>query len=377
MARAAIFTDPLKPQMPPAFSSALAGSGEQLTVDSGATYREALESAGLTDCCRVSRGIGGMLPRIVFTGQILPGLLEALRRDPPDYILLDAAALWAWVAAERLAIPAISYREGPAVSRRSFDAELRQRFYGDGVAEYTDAARRIDREYGSHTADLAAAVECRCDCNLVPISRQLQPDAGQFDASYRFVGPCPPEETTPDEFPWHELGPDPLIYLSLEAGDGGETLYRACAEAFGGLPLEVVVRRPGDRTVAENAPRNFRPAGTASPAKLLERTTLAIGGADARAVEASARAGVLQLLHPRDAGEWLLAGRVEQLGAGLRLNAADLEGRRLRQLAGRVIADPSYCRAAEALREALPPDRGAAEACAEILAFGRSVARRT
>ena len=62
---------------------------------------------------------------------------------------------------------------------------------------------------------------------------------------------------------------------------------------------------------------------------------------------------------------------MQQLGAGLRLSDADIEGGRLRELAGRVMADPSYRRAAAALRESVRETGGTAQASDEILAFAR------
>jgi MGT family glycosyltransferase len=215
--------------------------------------------------------------------------------------------------------------------------------------------------------------------NLVLLPRELQPEADRFDASYRFVGQCPGDRWEPDAFPWHELSPDPLIYLAFETVlDRRPEFFRACAEAFGGLPFEVVVsvgpdarQLPGER----GAPANFRLLPSVPLAKLLERTTLAISGGEAAIVEPCARNGVPQLLYAQHGEQFLLAGRVQQLGAGLRLDDGDLEGGRLRQLAGRVLAEPSYCRAAEALRQSIAQSGGASEACREILAFVSRVSR--
>jgi len=379
MARVVVFTDPGAPGIRPPLEifAELARRGEQLIIYAGATYRDAVEAAGAT--YRGYHGIGregparqadGMARRMDIAERVLPEVLEALRADLPDYLVLDAAAIWGRVAGEVLRLPTISYRRGPPVGRDLCDAKM--------APEHRESAGRLDRQYGSRTADLAACMECRCDLNLVLLSRVWLADAAELDGSYRFVGSCAADPTDAGESPWSELETDPLIYVSLETAlDGGEALLRACVEAFGGLPFAVVVRlgQGQERRAAGPAPRNFRLVASAPQAQLLERATLAITSGDARTVEECARAGVLQLLYPQDGEQRLMAARVEELGVGLRLQDSDLEGGRLRAVAGRVMADPRYCRAAEALRDVVRAG-GAAQACDQILAFaGRTGTR--
>jgi hypothetical protein len=56
----------------------LARRGDELSVWSSAGHREASEG---------------------WHGELLPEVLESLRADPPDYLILDAAASWGRVAA--------------------------------------------------------------------------------------------------------------------------------------------------------------------------------------------------------------------------------------------------------------------------------------
>ena len=250
----------------------------------------------------------------------LPEVLDALRADRPDYLLLDASARRAAEAARELHIPAASYRSTCVAEREP--------------------------------------LEC-CDLNLVFLAAPLQPNADRFDASWRFVG-CLSGEDDGDADAWRHLGPHPVVSISTEgSGSDRDEFLRACTEAFAGLTFELVI-------CDGHAPK-------AIPA-LLERTTLSISTAESATVEESVRAGVPQLLYPRSREQVHLAGQVEQLGAGLRLRAADLTGERIRYLAGRVMADPSYCRAAEGLRASFPPRRTAADICAELLKMLRRIA---
>jgi MGT family glycosyltransferase len=399
MARAIVFTypDPSHVLSSLPVFAAMARRGEDVTVYSAATYRDAIESSGASYRCysatmsASSTGpFGGMRRRLEFAEQVLPELIETLRARRPDYLVLDAAANWGSVAAGVLRLPAVSYRLTFALHRDMFDAaEMVRRFYSQAAREfvlqgmfdlagYYEIAQRVDRQYGSRTGDVAASLECRCDLNLVLLPRALQIEPERFDQSYRFVGHCFGESLEPDDFPWDELGSGPLIYISLgTVFNNRPEFFRACMEAFGGLPLKVVmsVGRRVDLAALGPAPGNFLVAAFVPVPimKLLERAALAIMHAGGNSVQECAWAGVPQLLYPQAGDQFILADRVQQLGAGLRLRDADIEGGRLRELAGRVMADPSYRRAAAELRESVRKCGGTAQACDEILAFAARI----
>ena len=395
MARAVVFTYPDPSHVSsslPVFAE-LARRGEDVTVYSTATYRDAIESSGATYRCysgtmsASSTGpFGGMCRRMAFAEQVLPELIETLRADRPDYVVLDAAANWGSVAADVLRLPAVSYRLTFALHRDMLDAaEMVRRFYAQAPQEfvlqgmfdlvgYYEAAQRVDRQYGSRTGDVSSSLECRCDLNLVLIARALQIEPERFDQSYRFVGRCLGESPEPDNFPWDELGADPLVYISLgTVFNNRPEFFRACMEAFGGQALRVVMSagRRVDLAALGPAPANFLLAAYVPVpiAKLLARSALAITHAGAGTLEECARAGVPQLMYPQAGDQFILADRVQQLGAGLRLSDGDIEGGCLRELAARVMADPSYRRAATALSESVRETGGTTQACDEILAF--------
>jgi len=395
MTRAAVFTYPDPSHVLsslPVFAE-LARRGEDVTVYSIIAYRDAIEASGATyrsysaAMGASSTGVfGGMRRRIEFAEQALPGLIETLRADRPDYVILDAAANWGSVAATVLRLPAISYRLTLALHRdMAGAAEMVRRFYTHASQEfvlqgmfdmigYYEAAQRLDRQYGSNTGDVGASLECRCDLNLVLISRALQIEAERFDSSYRFVGQCLGQNPEPDEFPWDELGADPLIYISLGTlFNNRAEFFRACMDAFGGLPLRVVmsVGRRVDLAALGRPPANFHVAAyvPAPIVKLLQRATLAITHAGGNTVAECARAGVPQLMYPQAGDQFVWAEHLQQLGAGLRLTDADINASRLRELAGRMMDEPSYRRAAAELSESVRKSGGTAQACDEILAF--------
>jgi len=377
MARAVVFTNPVAPSAAPphAIFEELRRHGEELQIYSSAQYR-----AAATGPAGSSVGpLNSLLRRLAFAEQILPELLEALRANRPDYLLLDSAAIWGPVASTMLDVPAISWRSTCVVDREMLAAsDWPQRLLDAAPPDYLALARRLDRRYGSRTADLAATMECRCDLNLLLLPPTLQPAAERLDTSYQFVCLASDDPSPSGAFPWNRLGPDPLIYIALETLPGrASDFFHACAGAFGGLPLEVVLTFDGGAEPPGLAPPNFHLFPSVPQTKLLERTTLTIAAADGAIVERCARAGVLQLLYAEDVEQFFLAARIQGIGAGRRLEESDLTGPRLRNLAGHVMAAPAYCLAAESLRQSLRQTGAnpAAEACAAILGFTRRGSR--
>ena len=336
MAHAVVFTHsgPWATPPPMAIFSALVRRGEQLTIYAEAGCREAIEAAGAA-----YRSYGDIAPGLTRPErfeQLAPRLLAAMEARPPDYLVLDAQAGWGQFLAGVLHLPSVSYCT-----------------------------------IGWHAGEMPELIEsndqCRCDLNLVLTPRGLQHRGDLFDASFRFVGRCVEEAAEAGEFPWRESSLDPLIHISA-AGivQRRAEFLRGCMGAFGDLPFEVMVARD---ELAGPAPANFRLVRPAPLRVWLERATLTINGAEPDVAQQAAGAGVPQLMFPGSFEADLIALQVERLGAGLRLTGEDLEGSRLREIAGRVMADPSYCRAAEALRQAVRQCGGTAEACDAILAW--------
>jgi MGT family glycosyltransferase len=395
MARLIVFTypDPSHVLSSLPIFAELVRRGEEVVLYSAASYREVIEATGATfrsyggTMAASSTGpFGGMRRRIDFAEQILPELIDTLRKDRPDCVMLDAAANWGRIAADVLALPSISYRLTFALHRDMFDAaQLVQRFYTKApqefvlqgmldVVAYYEAAIRVDRQYGSSVADVAKSLECRADLNLVLIARALQIEFERFDESYRFVGPCLSDREEPDTFCWEQLGPDPLIYISLgTVFNDRPQFFSACLDALRDLPVRVVmsVGKRVDRASLGPAPANVLVTSfvQAPIAKMLERAALVIHHAGGNTLQECARAGVPQLMFPQAGDQFMLADLVQAHGAGIRLSSEDIESGRLRELVQKMMNDPGYCLAARALRESVRTSGGTAQACDEILAF--------
>jgi len=395
MNRAVVFTypDPSHVAAVLPVVAALTRRGESVTMFSGEASREAVAGTGAAFRAYLSSPgssnagpFGGMARRLAFAEALLPELTAFLREHRPRYLLSDSAAIWGTVAGQALGIPRISYRATFALHASMIDAEgLARMFYGSAAREavlgglldlirYYEISQRIDRAYGARTGELIASLEDRQDLNLVLYSRQLQWNAERFDASYLWVGRCLAGEPE-SVFSWEELEQEPIVYVSLGTvfNDQPE-FFRACIEAFREAPYRVVmgIGRRVSLDALGPLPANvlaFDHIPQARLTWLMGRAALAICHGGANTVEECLRFGVPMLIYPQGGDQFPLAGRMQDLGAGIRLHPSDVSPDRLLELARRVIEDPEYRKRIAGIRESMAKEGGAAQACDAILRF--------
>lgn len=368
--------------------------GENLVVWAGSDSRERVERTGARfraygppmGTASNNGPFGGMARRLGFAEAVLPEVLDFLRGERPRYLLSDSAAVWGGIAGQVLDIPRISYRLTFAIHRDMIDGEALVRlFYGAAPAAfvlggmvdlvyYYEIAHRLDQRYGTRTSDLIGSLEDRQELNLVLFSRLLQMHPEYFDDTYRFVGRCLGPQPLEDDFPWDALTGAPLVYIALgTVFNNRPEFFRACIEAFAAQPVQVVmdVGRRLDRSTLPAAPPNILVLDHSPQWKLVEKAALVICHAGGNSVQECLRAGAPALLFPQAGDQFALADRIQELGAGLRLRAEDIRPERLRELAARVMAEPSFRRRAAEARQTMLREGGTAAACDAILQFRR------
>jgi MGT family glycosyltransferase len=359
--------------------------GERVTYFASEPFRARVEATGASfRSCGAhelfernlgSGGIlGGMAGLLETAEEILPELLDAVRGERPDYLLAEAHALWGNLLAQILDLPAATLCSMFAINERLLSAaDLMHHLYGPAPREaaleglsalgaYFETARRLGSRYGVESPGIIGYLANRQRLNIVFTSREFQVGGPVFDESYRFVGPSIEGRAEFGEFPVDRLGDLPLILISMGTMYNDEPeFYRSCFAAFGGAPYRVVLAI-GHRIDAEKlgaAPDNFIVREYVPQPALLARTQLFITHGGINSAHEAMLHGVPMIVLPQRADHHVVAGQVEGCGAGLVLNRSQADAARLQELAGRVLADPSFransCRMGVTLRSAGGP----------------------
>jgi MGT family glycosyltransferase len=321
--------------------------GETIITYTGEEFREKVEAAGAE--FRAYESLGAAVrfefgaydvrsPNMVlmalimiqFTEQVLPPLLDTLRREQPDYILHDFTCIWGLLAAQILAIPAvtiipqfpINYQTRPDPYPGMWRDFLWNFVAGiPHLGAFSRIARRISTAYETRPITLMTFMSNHEDLNVIFTSRYFQPNAEDFDESFVFVGPsiAPRDEAIdfPLDFPARCTGP--LVYISLGTiFTSNEPFYRACFQAFGDTDKRVILSA-GQWTGTEplaDAPPNVIIRPHVPQLEILKLADVFITHGGMGSVSEGLLFGVPLIVIPQAADQPFVAQRVKRLGAG-------------------------------------------------------------
>jgi len=315
---------------------------------------------------------------------MLPQLLDELRAEAPRYLLFDTKSLWGRLAGLALGIPAITMSVVFAIQRGSISVpDLVGQLYGgapaagmrNALAEfgaYLETARRIGRRYGVPLPGVIEYLGNPQPLNLIFTSREFQIEGESFGPEFRFVGPSiPPGRDDRIEFPFGRLTGAPLIYISLGTTfNRAPEFYAACFEAFGCGPWQIALSTGGAPALGLGAaPANFIVREFAPQLPLLERAAVFITHGGMNSVNEGLWHGVPLVIVPQRGDQHLVAARVAELGAGLRVPPWEATAARLREAVELVLTDPTYAENARKLGRTLRDAGGYVRAADETQAF--------
>lgn len=375
----------------------LARRGDRVTYYATEPYRSALEATGSTfasygDVRRFTPPAheGGLYSVMAWQAQLaeerLPSLLEELRAARPDYLLVDSMCLWGQLAAQILSVPTITLGSVFVPDDRFVTVdEVIDRAYGrapkevllagiDALNSYLMISQRIDRQHGTSSPDLVGFFAGRQALNVLFTSRDFHPEGPRYDNSYRFVGPsiAPRHGTAPLTLP---DGSDPLVYVSMGTiFNDRPPLFRACLEALAGIRCRVLVATGSaiDAQALGTVPANVLVRETVPQLDVLVHASLFITHGGMNSVSEALWFGVPLVVLPQHGDQFLVAGRVAELGAGIALMPPECRADRIRAAAAQMLERPAYAEAARTIGGTFRAAGGVQRAADDIMAFVRA-----
>ncbi|MET7367690.1 macrolide family glycosyltransferase [Streptomyces sp. NPDC005566] len=343
--------------------------GHSVTYHTSPAFREEIEAVGATVCLypggdqplpdpptpvTLIEGLASTAARL------LPAVLTDLRRIRPALIVHDNACLWGAVAARELKVPAASSfttfafnRHVPSPTRGSRELLAAAAARPGSVQGYLRSRRGLRRRYDMGGLPLLDLGNIRQPLNLVYTSREFQPDAADFDGSYRFVGPSIGARPVDPSFPVDRLR-GPVLYASLgTVFNADPQLLRTFATALATLGGTVIVSTgQTDPAALGPLPANVLARRFVPQPEVLARAALFVTHGGMNSVNEAMYAGVPMLVVPQGADQPMVARRVAELGAGLSIRTGDVTQESVTALAGRLLHDPRFRAAATTLQVA-------------------------
>ncbi|MFJ4784875.1 macrolide-inactivating glycosyltransferase [Streptomyces sp. NPDC088794] len=331
--------------IPPAFVEKVAETGAEPKV-----WNSTLPGPDADPADWGSTLLDNVEPFLADAIQALPQLIEAYDGDEPDLVVHDITSYPARVLAHRWGVPAISLSPN-LVAWEGYEEEVAEPMWAEpkkterGQAYYARFHAWLEENGITRHPDPFAG---RPDRSIVLIPRALQPNADRVDESvYSFVGACQGARAAEGE--WRRpAGAEKVVLVSLGSSfTDRPDFYRACAEAFGGLPgwhLVLQIGRHVDPAVLGDLPANVEVHSWVPQLAILKQADLFVTHAGAGGSQEGLATATPMIAVPQAVDQFGNADMLQSLGVARHLPTAEATPETLRAVALSLVDDPEVAR---------------------------------
>lgn len=296
--------------------------------------------------------------------QSLPQLAEAFENDRPDLVISDITSYPAPILARRWGVPYIQLSPN-MVAWEGYDEEVAAPQYAQ-LAESERGRDYLARfqawldENGMNFSLDRFVVHP--DRAIVLIPKALQLFADRVDESvYTFVGACQGERA--DQGEWERpAGAEKVLLISLGSANTKQPdFYRACVEAFGGLPGWHVVLQIGkfvDPSELGEIPGNVEVHSWVPQLAILKKADAFLTHAGAGGSQEGLATGTPMVAVPLAVDQFGNADMLVSLGVARRLSMEEATAEVLREAVTALVADPEVARRGEEVRRDMAEEGG-------------------
>ena len=282
-------------------------------------------------------------------------------REKPALFIGDSVCFYSRLLAEKHGVPFICSTTTFAFNKHSA-ARMKPRLPEilrmiTGMPRIEKSMRRL-RAKGYDAASFTDVIgnDMRID-TIVYTSRLFQPYAETFGENYAFVGPSVMARVP------RKAHARPLCYISLGTVlHHAPAFYRQCIQALSGMDCDAIlsVGHTVDIASLGALPENVSIFPRVNQLEILAEADVFLTHCGMNSVSESLLCGVPMVLFPQHSEEEAVAGRVEELRAGLRLKRPT--AKHIRSALETVLRAPSYREAAQRIADDFAACGGAQEA---------------
>lgn len=297
--------------------------------------------------------------------QALPRLAEAFAGDEPDLVLHDITSYPARVLAHRWGVPAVSLWPN-LVPWEGYEKEVGEPMTAGlkqterGKAYYARFESWLTENGLGHVSSDDFVARPRRGLVLIP--EALQPNADRVNREmYTFVGACQGDRA--DQGEWvRPAGAEKVLLVSLGSSFTKQpAFYRACVEAFGGLPGWHVVLQIGahvDPAELGDVPGNVEVRTWVPQLAVLKRADAFITHAGAGGSQEGLATGTPMVAVPQAVDQFGNADMLQSLGVARQLPMEEADAASLRAAVLALVGDPEVAARCERLSEQMAREGG-------------------
>lgn len=268
----------------------------------------------------------------------------------PALIISDSVCFWGRLLAGKHGIPYVcstttfAFNQHTARRMKQHPLEIIRMIIGMPRIE---KSMQLLRDHGYNVSSFVDVIQNDEKTNtIVYTSRLFQPSAETFGKNYAFVGP-----SVMARYPTEQHA-RPLIYISLGTVlHDAPAFYRQCIKALCGMDCDAILSVGPAVDVASLGalPENVRVFPRVNQLEVLASADVFLTHCGMNSVSESLLCGVPMVLYPQHSEEEAVAGRAEELGAGLRLKHAT--AKEIRRALETVLEDKRFKEAAKTISE--------------------------
>ncbi|GAA1656229.1 glycosyltransferase [Fodinicola feengrottensis] len=211
------------------------------------------------------------------------------------------------------------------------------------LAEYGQAFADFTAAYGMPGATMQEVEKTVPEHTLVFVAREFQPCGDTFGADHTFAGPCLTERSYQGSWT-PPAGEKKILLVSLGTGYNFQPdFFRECVRAAAALPDWHLVIATGDRVDSADLgelPSNVEAHHRVPQLDMLAHATAFVSHAGMGSTMESLFFGVPLVAVPQMVEQEVNAGRIAELGVGVRLDRTTVDAEQIRAAVRQVSTDP-------------------------------------
>ncbi|PFE14910.1 macrolide family glycosyltransferase [Bacillus cereus] len=308
--------------------------------------------------------------------RIVTQIVDEIKGEKYDYLIYDNHFPVGRIIANILQLPSVSSCTTFAFNQYiTFNDEQESRQIDENDPLYQSCLAGMEQwkeRYGMDFNSLYDIMNHPGDITIVYTSKEYQPYSDVFDESYKFVGPSIATRKEIGSFPIEDLKNKKVVFISMGTVFNEQPeLYEKCFEAFKGIDATVilVVGKKININQFKDIPYNFKVYNYVPQLEVLKHTDVFVTHGGMNSSSEALYYGVPLVVVPVTGDQPLVAKRVAEVGAGIRLNRKELVPELLREAVNKVMDDVAFKEKSRKVGESLRDAGGYKKAIEEIEKF--------
>lgn len=277
-------------------------------------------------------------------------VLEQTAGEGYDYVIHDAMLGGGNIIARKLNLPAVCTCTSFAMVKPPLPPRMLERGFHPQLDCVLDEMDRTAGGWDLEAFSIMNVLFKKESLNIVFTSRLLQPDEGEFDDSFRFIGPSITPRDNAADFPLD--GPGKCLYISMGTiNNDCAAFYRSCMEAFTDLRVILSVGDKVDIASLGPAPDNFIIRNYVPQIEVLKHVDACICHGGLNSVSEALYHGVPVISIPQTNDQPIVTKRLVETGAGIGLKMEAVTPDVLCGAVERLLSNEGYRTASQRVRQ--------------------------